>query len=135
MPSTAATDVAARLTINDSRTIANRAGSPLSSNASAEVSCGIVRLPRALVLQLTRVWSNPENRHPCAEGPPLQQGPQPHAGAQEALRIDRLAIDAGFVMQMRPGGAAGRSELADHLAEAHGLADLDIDRRQMAVAG
>jgi hypothetical protein len=32
---------------------------------------------------------------------------QPHAGAQKLLRIDSFAVDPGFVMQMRAGGAAG----------------------------
>src|SRR5690242_9729562 len=36
---------------------------------------------------------------------------------------------------MRPGGAAGRADLADHLADAHDLADLDVDLGQMPVAG
>ena len=32
---------------------------------------------------------------------------QPHAGAQEFLRIDRFAVDPGLIMQMRTGRPAG----------------------------
>src|SRR5262249_36096040 len=59
----------------------------------------------------------------------------PLPGAQKSLRVDRLAIDAGLVVQMRPGGAAGRANLADDLAAVHRLADLDVDAGQVAVAG
>src|SRR5215471_17286513 len=38
-------------------------------------------------------------------------------------------------MQMRAGGAAGRAEPADHLAEPDRLSDPDVDLRQVAVAG
>src|SRR5438045_3211082 len=36
---------------------------------------------------------------------------------------------------MRTGGAAGRADLADHLADLDDVADLDVDRGEMAVAG
>src|SRR5262245_15422796 len=36
---------------------------------------------------------------------------------------------------MRAGGTAGGADLADHLADLHDIADLDVARRQMAVAG
>ena len=48
---------------------------------------------------------------------------QANAGAQIFLRIDRVAIHARFVMQMRSGGAAGGTDLADGLPDAHALAD------------
>src|SRR5690606_14654154 len=57
------------------------------------------------------------------------------AGAQKTLRIDRIAIDAGFVMQMRPGGAAGGADVANGLADADALADLDANGGEVAVAG
>ena len=57
------------------------------------------------------------------------------AGVEEFLRIDRFAVDARLVVQMRAGRAAGRAELADHLADADLVADRDVDLRQMAVAG
>jgi hypothetical protein len=34
-------------------------------------------------------------------------GAQPNAGAQEFLWIDRIAVDPGFVVQMRTGRSAG----------------------------
>src|SRR4051794_1717596 len=60
---------------------------------------------------------------------------QPDPCAQKLLRIDCVAVDPGFIMQMRAGGAAGRADRADHLADPDDVADLDVDLRQMAVAG
>src|SRR5262249_40116751 len=60
---------------------------------------------------------------------------QPHTRAQKLLRIDGVAIDARLVVQMRSGGAAGRADAADDLADLDALPDLDIDLRQVAVAG
>jgi hypothetical protein len=60
---------------------------------------------------------------------------QPNSGAQEFLRVDRLAVDARLVMQVRAGGAAGRADLADDLSDADGLAFADVARREVAVAG
>src|SRR5690349_21780180 len=56
----------------------------------------------------------------------LQHSAQPHARAQELLRIDRIAIDARFIMQMRPRRAAGRADAADDLSDAHALSDLHV---------
>src|SRR5262249_1121340 len=60
---------------------------------------------------------------------------QAHAGAEEFLRIDRFAVDAGFIVESRPGRASRRSDFADHLADLPDLADLDVDLGEMAVAG
>jgi hypothetical protein len=43
------------------------------------------------------------------------------AGIEKFLRVDGFALDANFVMQMRPGRPAGRAELADDPARAHGI--------------
>src|SRR5512135_1926737 len=60
---------------------------------------------------------------------------EPQARAQELLRIDRFAVDAGLIVQMRAGRTACRANLADDLADADLLADFDVDLRQMAIAG
>src|SRR5437762_9881968 len=60
---------------------------------------------------------------------------QANAGPQELLRINSLAVDAGFVVQMRTGRTSRRTDEPDHLADLHDLADLDIDLGEMAVAG
>src|SRR6185312_578448 len=73
-----------------------------------------------------REWQLPPER--------LDQPAEAHAGAQELLRINRLAVDARLVVQMRAGGAPGRADLAAHLADMDGLADLDVDLREVAVA-
>src|SRR5215510_13248617 len=59
---------------------------------------------------------------------------EPDGGAQEFLRVDRVAVDAGLVVQVRAGGAPGRADLADDLADAHVLALADVDGGEMAVA-
>src|SRR5437763_16042704 len=59
---------------------------------------------------------------------------QPHASAQEPLRVDRLAVDARLVMQMRAGGAPSRADTADDLADPNSLPDFHIDCRKMRVA-
>ena len=59
---------------------------------------------------------------------------KPDARAQEFLRIDRLAVDARLVVQMRAGGAAGRADLAERLPDAHLLADFDVDVRYAPLA-
>src|SRR5262245_13449011 len=56
------------------------------------------------------------------------------ARAQEALRIDRFAVDPRLVVQMRSGGAAGRADLADDLAGLDRMADLGVDAGEVAVA-
>src|SRR6185295_17510262 len=60
--------------------------------------------------------------------------PQAKPGAQELLRINRLAIDAGLVVQVRAGRSAGRADPADDLAGAHRLAFFDVSRREVRVA-
>src|SRR5262249_4352903 len=54
--------------------------------------------------------------------------------AQEFLRVDRLAAQPRFVVQVRSGRASGRADLADDLPGPDGLADVNVDRRQVAVA-
>ena len=57
---------------------------------------------------------------PCLAARPQKEKPRPAlfrrseigAGAQIALGIDRLAVYAHFVVQMRPGRAPGRTEYA-----------------------
>src|SRR6266852_6072486 len=58
----------------------------------------------------------------------------PDARAQEFLRVDRVAVDARLVVQVRSGRAAGRAEPADNLADLDVLADGDVDLGEMAVA-
>src|SRR4051794_9569104 len=65
----------------------------------------------------------------------VSAGAQPHARAQEFLRVDRFAVDPGFVVQMRAGRSAGRADRADHLADFDLIADFDADLGQMAMAG
>src|SRR5438309_7115293 len=50
---------------------------------------------------------------------------EPDAGAQELLRINRFAVDPGFVVQMRAGRSAGRANGADHLSDFDQIADPD----------
>src|SRR5262249_53542239 len=59
---------------------------------------------------------------------------EPHASAQESLWVDGLAIDAGLVVEVRAGRAAGRSDPANDLANLDLLSDGDLDRRKVAVA-
>src|SRR5204863_5083698 len=68
-------------------------------------------------------------------GGPILTGANPYARAQKLLRIDGIAINAGFVVQMRARRATGRADRADHLADLDDLADLDVDLGEMAVAG
>src|SRR5262245_46561341 len=63
------------------------------------------------------------------------RGAEPLPRPQKPLRVDRLAIDAGLVVQVRAGGATSRADPADDLANVHRLADLDVDARQVSVAG
>src|SRR5665811_916962 len=60
---------------------------------------------------------------------------EPDAGAQEFLRVDRLAVGAGLIVQMRAGRSPGRADPADDLADAHRLTDLHVNLREMAVTG
>src|ERR1044072_8844902 len=66
--------------------------------------------------------------------PELQRSAEPHACAEELLRIDRVAVDARFVVQVRSGRASRRADLADDLSDADRLPDLDVDLRQMRIA-
>src|SRR5258706_12229459 len=65
----------------------------------------------------------------------LSAGAKPHPGAQEFLRVNRFAVDPGFVVQMRTGRSAGRSDGADHLADPDLVADLHAYLGQVAVTG
>src|SRR5262245_456708 len=56
------------------------------------------------------------------------------ARAQETLRINRLAVDARLVVQMRSGGAAGGADFADDLAGLDRVTDLGVDAREVAIA-
>src|SRR3974377_253610 len=58
-----------------------------------------------------------------------------NARAQELLWVNRFAVDARLIVQMRPGGAAGRANMADRLADTHHLPDFHVDLRQVTVAG
>src|SRR5262245_49416638 len=70
----------------------------------------------------------------CGERIRGSEAAEPDGGAQEFLRVDRVAVDAGLVVQMRAGGAPGRADLADDLADAHVLALADVDGGELAVA-
>src|ERR1700688_4771306 len=60
---------------------------------------------------------------------------EPDAGAQEFLRIDCFAVDPCLVVQVRAGGASGRADLTDSVADAYLLPYLYADVREVAVAG
>ena len=53
---------------------------------------------------------------------------------KKRARIDWLAMEANFEMQVRAGGAAGASDRPDHLAGADDLADARPERGHMSVA-
>ena len=63
--------------------------------------------------------------------PPAQARPRAH----ESFGIDRFAVDADLVVQMRAGRAAARAEAAENVALRDLLAFGDQDFRHMAVAG
>src|SRR5262245_50331608 len=63
-----------------------------------------------------------------------QAAGEPLPRAQEFLRVDRLAFEPRFVVQMRSRRAPGRTDLADDLSGLDGLADANVDRRQVTVA-
>jgi hypothetical protein len=71
----------------------------------------------------------------AARGGRLVCGEQRSAGAQEPHRIDGLAVDAHFVMEMWSGRAAGRAESADGFVRLHLLALFDQHFGKMAIAG
>src|SRR5215475_11918846 len=64
-----------------------------------------------------------------------QAAGEPLPRAQEFLRVDRLAFEPRFVVQVRSGRAPGRADVADDLSGLDGLADANGDRRQVTVAG
>jgi hypothetical protein len=68
----------------------------------------------------SRVWF----RRAVATASP---GAQPHAGAQEFLRVDRFAVDPGFIMQMWTGRSAGRANFANYLSDLDLIADFHVD--------
>src|SRR5215475_5803442 len=65
----------------------------------------------------------------------LADQPQLLARMQELLRVDGIAVDAGFIVQGRAGRTTGRADLADDLADLDALSDLYVDLGEMAVAG
>src|SRR5215207_3696966 len=79
-------------------------------------------------LELHPIWGVPGK---SVNATKLAQS-EAHAGAQEFLRIDRVAIDACLVVQVWTGGTTGGSNCADHLADANDVADLDADFGQVA---
>src|SRR5665213_1574047 len=56
-------------------------------------------------------------------------------GRQEPRRIDRVARDQNFIMQMRPGAAPGAAELADDLMRPDMLPGDHRQAREVGVAG
>ena len=54
---------------------------------------------------------------------------------QEGDRVDRLAVDPDFVMEVASGRAAGRAHQADHVAALDALAGGDQRLGKVAVAG
>ena len=58
-----------------------------------------------------------------------------HGGAEILVGIDRNALDANFVVQMRRSDAAGAADISDDLATMNVLAVGDGESGEMAVAG
>src|SRR5437773_7998529 len=52
---------------------------------------------------------------------------------QVAARVDRRAVDAHLVVEVRPGGAARGADGADRLAATHALALAHVERGEMPV--
>src|SRR5262249_8438215 len=73
-----------------------------------------------------------ENRYPLFRI--MLSAEQSLAGVEEFLRVDGFAFDPNLIVQMRSGRPPSRAELADDAACAHGLADPDIDLREMTIA-
>src|SRR5947207_2833106 len=58
---------------------------------------------------------------------------EPDARAQKLLRVDGIAVDARFVMQMRAGGATGGADGADHLSDLDDIANPDVNFRKVPI--
>src|SRR5215475_74815 len=99
-----------------------RAGSLTDSDVGLGARAANARRPKALRCAWRRLVRSGS------------EAADPDGGTQEFLRIDRVAVDAGLVVQVRAGGAPGRADLADDLADAHALALADVDGGEMAVA-
>ena len=54
---------------------------------------------------------------------------------QEAIRIDRRIADTNFVVEMRAGGPAGNSDIAQEFTAAQFLAFRHTDLGKMSVVG
>src|SRR5262245_29559263 len=74
---------------------------------------------------------------PCRLFPRISalQPAEADSRTQKLLRIDGVAVDACLVVEMRAGRTSGRADAADDLADLDRLADLDVDCRQVAIAG
>ena len=57
------------------------------------------------------------------------------AGFEEAQRVDRLAVAAHLIVQVRTGGAAAAADAADDLAALDALAFLHQDSAEMRIPG
>src|SRR5262249_60929116 len=73
-------------------------------------------------------------RHAWTGAIASQAAGEPLPCAQEFLRVDRLAFEPRFVVQVRSRRAPGRTDLADDLSGLDGLAEANVDRRQVTVA-
>src|SRR5882724_11833924 len=77
---------------------------------------------------------NPTYAASCRRGSQRKRVAELCAGVQEFLRINGFAFDAGFVVQMRPGGAPGVADAAHDLSDLHRLSEASFDRGQVAIA-
>src|SRR5579862_9468270 len=65
---------------------------------------------------------------------PASPGKLCEGGAQELVRVHRRVVNAHFIMQVRPGAAAGESHVADDLALMHRLSIGDGKAGEVSVA-
>ena len=100
---------------------------PLTSPGHRAVLCGVLRLFASSDTAAGRLCRDIGVR--C--GLQTLAGGEAEPGAEEFLGIDRLAIDSGFIMEMRAGGA----DLADDLADFDGLAGAHRDCGEVTVTG